>query len=649
MRRKKAGGFKKIKGGDNYNVIGPLMEKQLYTEKHTGNIGNVKSIYDEHLKQKEKEIDKIKETLKDLETVRNNKEAENLKLKEINNKIRIEDDRNNIASRQQLYNAVVRDGLGGLFTNFKSLAVTSSSSVFNVAKLAFNSGEGILFKVIIIFIVIIIITAIIFGISTAILSTGDTSNSSDISKMILLSDNDFNIMNPNYDSVFSKISNRIKSIIPNNFLYKMNGISNSLTYLTSGKNQYDDFLIDRNQITEGRSDNLTHFSKLSKGFNIESNLGPNTVSLYKPIGLTFDFNNIYTNIDFTNINETIKTNNNYPNKIKIDYTIDKRSKYILDVDTQKYLYDDDDKTQYIDKKYNIFVNDKNNIKLNSFTNNNYNKTSGIIAIYAPILINYDYKGPIMTIRPSDSTTITYNLYYNLDTKEYYYYENNIIINFSYNKKPYYSIYKLFDQSNNGHDYIFDNNGDLDDKYPPMFIKKENEYSIQFFTRAILYLSKNYPNKKAIIKSNIQFYLPYNYRTSPDPKDTSITKYVNSDRSNIIHYYDINKIKGYMDLLASRNSSIITLDLVDSDKKTTLDYNVKNKIDNIDNKNLYNGKIKQNISIDINNISIIECLGVAHDVRSDIQKNNKTFRNIRDDYTRDHGLIGHIYNLIIYNN
>ena len=647
MRRKKAGGFKKIKGGDNYNVIGPLMEKQLYTEKHTGNIGNVKSIYDEHLKQKEKEIDKIKETLKDLETVRNNKEAENLKLKEINNKIRIEDDRNNIASRQQLYNAVVRDGLGGLFTNFKSLAVTSGSSVLNVAKLAFNSGEGILFKVIIIFIVIIIITAIIFGISTAILSTGDTSNSSDISKMILLSDNDFNIMNPNYDSVFSKISNRIKSIIPNNFLYKMNGISNSLTYLTSGKNQYDDFLIDRNQITEGRSDNLTHFSKLlSKDFNIESNLGPNTVSLYKPIGLTFDFNNIYTNIDFTNINEKIKTNINYPNKITIDYTIDKRSKYILDVDTQKYLYNDDDKTSNIDKKYNIFVNDKNNIKLNSFTNNNYNKTSGIIAIYAPILINYDYKGPIMTIRPSDSTTITYNLYYNLDTKEYYYYENNIIKNFSYNKKPYYSIYKLFDQSNNGHDYIFDNNGDLDDKYPPMFIKKENEYSIQFFTRAILYLSKNYPNKKAIIKSNIQFLSSNGYKTKIEQE---ITKYINSDDNDFSHEYDINKIKGYMDLLASRNSSIITLDLVDSDKKTNLNYNVKNKIDNIDNKIEYNGIKKQNISIDINNISIIECLGVAHDVRSDIQKNNKTFRNIRDDYTRDHGLIGHIYNLIIYNN
>lgn len=645
MRRKKAGGFKKIKGGDNYNVIGPFMEKQLYTEKHTGNIGNVKSIYDEHLKQKEKQIDKIKETLKDLETVRNNKEAENLKLKEINNKTRIEDDRNNIASRQQLYNAVVRDGIGGLFTNLKSLAVTSGSSVFNVAKLAFNSGEGILFKVIIIFIVIIIIIAIIFGISTAILSTGDTSNSSDISKMILLSDNDFNIMNPNYDSVFSKISNRIKSIIPNNFLYKMNGISNSLTYLTSGKNQYDDFLIDRNQITEGRSDNLTHFSKLSKGINIESNLGPNTVSLYKPIGLTFDFNNIYTNIDFTNINETIKTNINYPNKITIDYTMDKRSKYILNVDNQKYFYFDDNKTPYIDKKYNIFVKDKNNIKLNSFTNINYNKTSGIIAIYAPILINKDYKGPIMTIRTPDTTPITYNLYYNLDTKVYYYYENNIIINFSYNK-PYYSIYKLFDQSNNGHDYIFDNNGDLDDKYPPIFSKIENEYSIQFFTRAILYLSKNYPNKKAIIKSNIQFLSSNGYKTKIEQE---ITKYVNSDGSDIIHYYDINKIKGYMDLLASRNSSIITLDLVDSDKKTTLDYNVKNKIDNIDNKIVYNGIRKENISIDIKDISIIECLGVAHDVRSDIQKNTKTFRNIRDDYTRDHGLIGHIYNLIIYNN
>ena len=643
MRRKKAGSYKKIKGGTNFNAIGPFMEKQLYTEKHTGNIGNIKSIYDENLKLKEKEIDKIKKTLEDLETVRNNKEAENLKLKEINNKTRIEDDRNNIASRQQLYNAVVRDGIGGLFTNLKSLAVTSGSSVFNVAKLLFNSGEGILFKVIIIFIVIIIITLIIYGISTAILSTGDTSNSSDISKMIMLSDNDFNIMNPDYDSVFSKISNRIKSIIPNEFLYKMTGISNSLTYLTSGKNQYDDFLIDRNQITEGRSDNLTHFSKLlSKAVKLESNLGPNTVSLYKPKELTFDFNNIYANIDFSNINEDIKTNINYPNKITIDYTTDKRSKYILDVDKQKYFYYEEEKTSNIDKKYNIFVKDKNNIKLNSFTNINYNKTSGIIAMYASILINKDYKGPIMTIRTPNTTTYT-NLYYNLDTKGYYYYENNIIKKFPH-YNPYYNIYKLFDQSNNGYDYIFDN-GDLYDKYPPMFSKIENEYSIQFFTRAILYLSKNYPNKKAIIKSNIQFLSSNNYKTILDPNDNTITKYVNSNNNE----YEINKIKGYMDLLASRNRSIITLDLVDSDKKTTLDYNVKNKIDNIDNKNLYNGIRKENISIDIKDISIIECLGVAHDVRSEIQIKTKTFDNIRDDYTRDHGLIGHIYNLIIYNN
>lgn len=645
MRRKKA----LKQGGVNFNITGPFLEKKLYDEYNKGKLGDIKNIYDENLKQKEIEIEKINKDLKDLEVVRNNSEGLNLKLLEINNRKEIEDTKNNLEINKQLYNVFVRDMFGGLFTNFKSFASTAGSSLLNVAKLAAFGGEGILFKVIIIFIVISIIIMIIFGISYGILNTGDFSTSNDISKRIMLSDNELNIMDPKNMSFMTKLMNRIKGIIPNEYLYKLNSISNSLTYLVSGKNQYDDFLIDRNEIITGRSDNLIHFSKLTTdGYKLESNLKNNTVSLYKPKGITIDFKNVYANVDYNNIPNELINNINYPNKITIDYkpdTIDNRSKYILDVDSQKYYYDDDLKTK-IDKRYYVFIKDKNNIKLNSFDNINYTKISNVIAMYSPILINKDYKGVIMTIQTIDNNKkIKYlNIYYNDVLKKYYYYENNIIkydelkdINILYN------IIRLYDQSNNGYDYIFDNGNDMDDKYPPILVFKHNEYLIEFFSRAILYLNnKKYPNKKALIKANIKIY----NNNFIEVSENGIIKYKNTEI--IDDEYDINYVVNYMDLLASKSESIIILKLTD-DKNSKYKYKIENIIDKNLNNIEYDGKEKEMINININDLSKIECLGVAHDVRDDLQKRTKTIKERRDNHIREHGFIGHIYNLIIYNN
>ena len=148
----------------------------------------------------------------------------------------------------------------------------------------------------------------------------------------------------------------------------------------------------------------------------------------------------------------------------------------------------------------------------------------------------------------------------------------------------------------------------------IYTSATNEYSIEFFSRAILYLEKIYPNIKSKIEVNIRL------------KN-------NSEFTNIIDY---------MDLLSSRKSSIVKLKFDLGKTKYNIDVN------NESNANLpYISSSKENIEFNLNNTSSIECLGVVHDVRSKIEIDTKTKRENRDNYIRQHAFIGYLNKLILY--
>jgi hypothetical protein len=629
MGRKKAVSIKK--GGANYDIEGPLLSTNLYKELNIGNLENIKKSYDENLDKTREKLDRVSKDLNDLETNHHNEEIRNMKLKEINNKKIIADNKLLQKKQDQAYNIIVKDlggFIGSIFITIGKLISTFFIAIYYSLKLAFNSGEGILFKIICFILVVFAIAFIIMGFKSG-LPSFDFSTSNNITKSIFKSDNDYNYTNINQGFI-TKLSNQLYSLVPNDYKYKFNSLGNSLSYITTGKNQYEDFLEPRDEIETGRNDGIFHF--------IENN--PNfTHCLLEPKDIKINFDeNYYNNIDYNNINSNLLDEINYPTSMIIPFTFNPAnnvvSKYILDVNKQSYSNINKDVTNKINKKHHIFIENKNNIILNSFKNINYNETADIIAIYSPILLYKNYKGPIMTIIREIKEKVSAdnyksvpkyeNVYY--DMRQLYYNEDSgriYLFSEPKNIPHYYSIYRLFDQTGNGHDYIFDNGNDMDEKYQPMLIKtQDSNYSIEFFSRSILYLSKKYPNIKS-----------------------SITALLNFNTIQHLNYTD-----GYMDLLASKKSSIITLDFTDTTKNF---YNIKNRIEE-KNLNLinYNGTTKERINIDLDNPSLIECLGVAHDIRTNDDFHLHTVAggkgnvNKKKDYIQKHAFIGFLDKLVI---
>ena len=124
-------------------------------------------------------------------------------------------------------NIIVNDIAGNFVNNVKQLATNIGYTLYYSGYIAFFSGEGILFKVIIIIFVIIAFVFIVLGF-TGNLPTFNGANISDISKSILMTDNEF--MNIDSGSFMSKISRSMYGLVPNEYKYKFNSLSNLLTY-----------------------------------------------------------------------------------------------------------------------------------------------------------------------------------------------------------------------------------------------------------------------------------------------------------------------------------------------------------------------------------------------------------------------------------
>ena len=490
MGRKKAANNKK--GGGNFNIEGPLLSNKLYDENYTGKIQKIRSLYDENLGKTKEELDRITKNLKDMNDAKNDEDMKNLELKKINNTKIIADNKLFQQQSEKVYNVIVNDIAGNFVKNIKDLFTNIGYTLYYSGYIAFFSGEGILFKVIIIIFVIIAFVFIVLGF-TGNLPTFNGANISDISKSILMTDNEF--MNIDSGSFMSKISKSMYGLVPNEYKYKFNSLSNSLSYISTGKNQFDDFLEPRREITKGRNDNIFHIIKTEEQYN--------TLCLLKPTAIDIEFpENYYNNIDYYNINEDLRNDIKYPTSLRIDFkTDDKTNKYILNTEGQHYsnLEGVVEKSKIDESKY-LFITKNKNIKLNNFINKNYTNTNNIIAMYSTILINKNYKGPIMTINYDNRYR---NIYYS-NNSLYYKDDNNELILIKTRSDIYYYIHKLFDQSGNGYDYEYNNGNDMDDKYAPILVYKDDNYLIEFYSRSILYLKTPYPNIKSTINLDIRF-------------------------------------------------------------------------------------------------------------------------------------------------
>ena len=241
-------------------------------------------------------------------------------------------------------------------------------------------GQGAIIKVlIVIFILLVAIGFITSGFSGV--NSKDINSSSDVGKDILKRDNDdyiTNLKETNNDRL-TRMHDWFKSLLPNSYKMGFSSISNSLTYITTGKNQFDEYLDDRDDI------NITNISK------------DNTYSIIEPKDVILEFNeNLYYNSDYSKITKNIKDVINYPTKCAIPIIPNSSGKYSLNIANIKYYNTNNalitpEKTALIKPIFKKEEGkDKNTgVKLNSFNNylyTNYFNAKNALGTYGTRLI-----------------------------------------------------------------------------------------------------------------------------------------------------------------------------------------------------------------------------------------------------------------------
>jgi hypothetical protein len=290
----------------------------------------------------------------------------------------------------------------------------------------------------------------------------------------------------------------------------------------------------------------------------------------------------------------------------------------------------------------------NTIISSTYTNNfiygsTYNKDKKQNKKIAIMLINKNNENKILFC-DKDDTELYYFEQLKDETKYIYDYKDepttalNLLENVAY-----YDIIKLYNQMD---DNITDNyfeNFVSDERYKPSLVKLKGKYAIRFFRRSLLIF-----NKRLYKINNIEADIYIESERCNSGTNFGATAY------DCKYDSEFDNIKDYMDLLASKKSSIITLNMKDGNiYNEELKYNIKNNVDTFNTNNIeYIGKNNTTISIDLDNPSLIECLGVVNDIRSEDEKRlNPAKYSLskadRDNYIKEHSFLGNLYDLTIY--
>jgi hypothetical protein len=508
MRKRKA-----LKGGYKYTdpaLAGPVLKEKLY-QTPDKDITSLKSKYNEKFKEAERDLNQLIQIKKDADTNFYKKQTQELKEQSINDKasaVSNEQTKKSLLIIGKTSSAIVR-----AFWTFITFIVSNVKYVFTTFS---KAGKGAIIKAIlaILFIILFIVGAV-NGFSG--LNKNNMKNATNASKNIFKKDYDdyLNIQRPK--NIFSSIQDIFNNLIPNSYKYKLASLSNSLTYITTGQNQYDEYLEPRIEIKNGRSDNIFHvnFNKVNNRTDINK-----TYSIIKPKPITLNFNeNIYYDSDYNKIDSNIKAYiGNYPQKCIIQI-MDDNGKYKLDLDKMNY-YDNNDniiansnlitpifKNSYTGGKLNTGV------KLNSINNylyTSYNNANNVLGAYATKLINPNYKGPILRLSlgsDSDETKKkTIDFYNDYNDKKLYCIIDNKKIDFdnyfTKNEQSTIDVRTLYDQSGNNKHFSYSETALIRD--PRLKINNDTrDYYLSFNERRILVLSDKISYKKIKIFTKIK--------------------------------------------------------------------------------------------------------------------------------------------------
>ena len=626
MRKRKA-----LKGGYKFSdptIAGPALTPKLYQTPNKDIIA-IKSRYNDKFKEAERDLNQLIQLKKDADANFYKKQTQDIEEEKINQKASAE---SNEQTKKSLL--IVGKTSSAIIRAFWTVATFIVSKIQYVITTISKAGKGAIIKAIlaILFIILVIVGAI-NGFSGLKSKANNIKNSSDGSRDIFKKDLDdyLNIQRPK--NIFSSFRDFFNNLIPNDYKYKLSSISNSLTYITTGNNQYDEYLEPRIEIMNGRSDNIFHVN-LNKIDGEDIN---KTYSIIKPKNVLLNFNeNLYYDSDYNKIDSNIKAFiGNYPQKCIIPITSNSDGKYILDViSTNIKYYDNNEKIIANSNLISPIFEDsklKNTaVKLRSFNNllyTNYFDANNILGAYATKLINPNYKGPIIRLSNASKETIhtenenkngkrTADFYNDYNTSQLYTIIDNKRIDYSqiFGSQNS-SVAVLYDQSvNNTHlkfnDYVF--------KSPPAFIyNKDSNSHIWFNDQQMLMFTQQISYKK------LKIYMKFKFTAE------SFTKAKESP----------------MFFLATINNSVITIDPIEVNKivfKYAGQPISKNYIPITD-------ETEQNLNLIINNDNpiILECLGNNVDNRTSVVRNKDNNGDELHKESIKNSFKGHIYELRIF--
>lgn len=630
---------KVIKKGGNTrtDVIGPLIPQSLY---------------------KLENIDKEDNKLDKLENIYTNKEEETLqKLKNLQDRLKTISKSNQAEQAQTLndrkFQADVANKNSKLaLERTKQLTSIANATLINASMFTkfmvdnvkfgittvFNSGEGVILKCIVVFTIIALFVILIVGLTTGVFNGGVKNvGGNDISKNILNSDNENYITQPNSFSLLKSMSNGLNNLLPPEFKYSFASLTNSISYITTGKNQYEDFLIPRETLDVGRSDNIFHINLQNHG----SYDNRKTFCALSPKEIDFTFSsNLYTSADYNKLDENLRNDINYPTSYTIPFKTD-NGRYALDIGGSYYNKD-------INKLPKLFKTSGKSTEIifNSFNSISGNKMFGIIGLYGAILLNRDYKGPILKLTTHNYAKLRISkeaakneveLYYSNDT--YYYYDNkHNYVPYNFDRANYtYYVNILYDQSGNNRDFVY---LESDNKYQPVLT---DDKTIKFTTKNIMYLNMRFNFSEMQVKTKIK-----------------VNKFVKGTIQIEDHYKIVQgNENAYMNLLSNYNTPIIKLKIQKNADNMPDTYNIDIQDDytkvQINNDNTkYNTDEIANLTIDIDvkkNKQGIQTLGTIHDDRTeeDLRKlpQGDPDGNILTQHIEAHNFVGELYELYIY--
>ena len=643
MRKRKA-----LKGGyiiTNPASAGPILKEGLIS-RDDNDIKGLHSIYEIKYNEAKRDLDRLTK-LKKINNDNYDKYNLNKNKKE---KIELENDKESRNRNKDFWSAV---GKIGIFITKLGIDVLKIflSLLKTIGTFIVMGGQGAIIKVlIVIFILLVAIGFITSGFSGV--NSKDINSSSDVGKDILKRDNDdyiTNLKETNNDRL-TRMHDWFKSLLPNSYKMGFSSISNSLTYITTGKNQFDEYLDDRDDINTGRSDNIFHvnFTDITPILSTSNINNNNTYSIIEPKDVILEFNeNLYYNSDYSKITKNIKDVIEYPTKCAIPIIPNPSGKYSLNIDTIKYYNSNNalispEKTALIKPIFKKEEGkDKNTgVKLNSFNNylyTNYFNAKNALGTYGTRLINPNYKGPILRLSqgsvsdPHGEKEIytenenkkgrkTMDFYNDYNTKVLYAIIDNKKIDYNniFTTTTTYNIHAviLYDQSNNNNNHLKFNK--LDFKYPPEFNYNNNVYEslIYFYDQHMLMFTEPITYKKLNIYTKFKF------------NNSSFTKPYDS--------YFLSTKRDPFIIIKKEGDDIVKF---------------KYKENSISKAYTSSDTGEQYLNIDINNPETLECLGNNVDNRSKDEYYKDSQLNASGDElhrkSKENSLIAYIYELIIY--